>query len=121
MLTKNFGVTRHDRVVFYDYDEITLMSKPVFKKIPESKTYEEEMASEPWYYVGPNDVFPEEFQYFMLPSKHMKETFNAHYQKLLDAEYWESIQENIKKYGVMDYYPYGSEKRMCEIYGENNE
>ena len=121
MLTKNFGVTRHDRVVFYDYDEITLMSKPVFKKIPESKTYEEEMASEPWYYVGPNDVFPEEFQYFMLPSKHMKETFNAHYQKLLDAEYWGSIQENIKKNGVMDYYPYGSEKRMCEIYGENNE
>jgi len=44
-----------------------------------------------------------------------------HYQKLLDAEYWESIQENIKKNGVMDYYPYGSEKRMCEIYGENNE
>jgi len=121
MLTKNFGVTRHDRVVFYDYDEITLMSTPVFKKIPESKTYEEEMASEPWYYVGPNDVFPEEFKYFMLPSKHMKETFNTHYQKLLDAEYWESIQENIKKYGVMDYYPYGSEKRMCEIYGESNE
>lgn len=121
MLTKNFGVTRQNRVVFYDYDEITLMSTPVFKKIPKSRTYEEEMASEPWYYVGPNDVFPEEFQYFMLPSKHMKETFNSRYQKLLDAEYWGSIQENIKKNGVMDYYPYGSEKRMCEIYGENNE
>jgi isocitrate dehydrogenase kinase/phosphatase len=121
MLTKNFGVTRNNRVVFYDYDEITLMSTPVFKKIPKSRTYEEEMASEPWYYVGPNDVFPEEFQYFMLPSKHMKETFNTHYQKLLDAEYWGSIQENIKKNGVMDYYPYGSEKRMCEIYGEYNE
>ena len=121
MLTKNFGVTHQNRVVFYDYDEITLMSTPVFKKIPKSRTYEEEMASEPWYYVGPNDVFPEEFQYFMLPSKHMKETFNSRYQKLLDAEYWGSIQENIKKNGVMDYYPYGSEKRMCEIYGENNE
>ena len=121
MLTKNFGVTRQNRVVFYDYDEITLMSTPVFKKIPKSRTYEEEMASEPWYYVGPNDVFPEEFQYFMLPSKHMKETFNSRYQKLLDAEHWGSIQENIKKNGVMDYYPYGSEKRMFEIYGENNE
>ena len=51
----------------------------------------------------------------------MKETFNSRYQKLLDAEYWGSIQENIKKNGVMDYYPYGSEKRMFEIYGENNE
>ena len=121
MLTKNFGVTRHDRVVFYDYDEITLMSTPAFKKIPKSRTYEEEMSSEPWYYVGPNDVFPEEFKYFMFPTEHMKKTFNARYRKLLDAEYWESIQENIKKNGVMDYYPYGSEKRMCEIYGEGNE
>ena len=121
MLTKNFGVTRQNRVVFYDYDEITLMSKPVFRKIPKSRTYEEEMASEPWYHVGQNDVFPEEFKYFMLPNKFMKETFNKHYKKLLDAKYWTSIQEKIQKNGVMDYYPYGTEKRMCEIYGENND
>ena len=47
--------------------------------------------------------------------------WDAQYQKLLDAGYWESIQENILTNGVMDYYPYGSEKRMCVIYGENNE
>tara|TARA_B110000008_G_scaffold62787_1_gene62795 strand:+ start:89 stop:1882 length:1794 start_codon:yes stop_codon:yes gene_type:complete len=116
MLTKNFGVTRQNRVVFYDYDEITLMSTPIFKKIPKAKTYEQEMASEPWYYVGQNDVFPEEFKYFMLPNPYMKEVFNKKYKKLLDADYWVSIQEKIKHNGVMDYYPYGSEKRMCEIY-----
>ncbi|MDC0596411.1 bifunctional isocitrate dehydrogenase kinase/phosphatase [Candidatus Pseudothioglobus singularis] len=116
MLTKNFGVTRQNRVVFYDYDEITLMSTPIFKKIPKAKTYEQEMASEPWYYVGQNDVFPEEFKYFMLPNPYMKEVFNKKYKKLLDADYWVSIQEKIKQNGVMDYYPYGSEKRMCEIY-----
>ncbi|MDA7578866.1 bifunctional isocitrate dehydrogenase kinase/phosphatase [bacterium] len=116
MLTKNFGVTRQNRVVFYDYDEITLMSTPIFKKIPKAKTYEQEMASEPWYYVGQNDVFPEEFKYFMLPNRYMKEVFNKKYKKLLDADYWVSIQEKIKHNGVMDYYPYGSEKRMCEIY-----
>tara|TARA_B100000959_G_scaffold95352_1_gene101187 strand:+ start:12379 stop:14172 length:1794 start_codon:yes stop_codon:yes gene_type:complete len=119
MLTKNFGVTRQNRVVFYDYDEITLMSTPIFKKIPEAKTYEQEMASEPWYYVGQNDVFPEEFKYFMLPNPYMKEVFNKNYKKLLDADYWVSIQEKIKQNGVMDYYPYGSEKRMCEIYKDN--
>ena len=119
MLTKNFGVTRQNRVVFYDYDEITLMSTPIFKKIPEAKTYEQEMASEPWYYVGQNDVFPEEFKYFMLPNPYMKEVFNKKYKKLLDADYWVSIQEKIKQNGVMDYYPYGSEKRMCEIYKDN--
>ena len=119
MLTKNFGVTRQNRVVFYDYDEITLMSTPIFKKIPKAKTYEQEMASEPWYYVGQNDVFPEEFKYFMLPNPYMKELFNKKYKKLLDADYWVSIQEKIKQNGVMDYYPYGSEKRMCEIYKDN--
>mgnify|MGYP001369652273 FL=1 len=119
MLTKNFGVTRQNRVVFYDYDEITLMSTPIFKKIPKAKTYEQEMASEPWYYVGQNDVFPEEFKYFMLPNPYMKEVFNKKYKKLLDADYWVSIQEKIKQNGVMDYYPYGSEKRMCEIYKDN--
>ena len=51
----------------------------------------------------------------------MKETFNKHYKKLLDAKYWVSIQAKIQKNGVMDYYPYGTEKRMCEIYGENND
>jgi len=119
MLTKNFGVTRQNRVVFYDYDEITLMSTPIFKKIPKAKTYEQEMASEPWYYVGQNDVFPEEFKYFMLPNPYMKEVFNKKYKKLLDADYWVSIQEKIEQNGVIDYYPYGSEKRMCEIYKDN--
>ena len=119
MLTKNFGVTRQNRVVFYDYDEITLMSTPIFKKIPEAKTYEQEMASEPWYYVGQNDVFPEEFKYFMLPNPYMKEVFNKKYKKLLNADYWVSIQEKIKQNGVIDYYPYGSEKRMCKIYKDS--
>ena len=118
MLTKNFGVTRQNRVVFYDYDEITLMSTPVFRKIPKAKTYEQEMASEPWYYVGQNDVFPEEFRYFMFPNTFMKEAFNKRFKKLLDADYWVSIQEKIKENGVMDYYPYGSETRMCKIYKE---
>ena len=118
MLTKNFGVTRQNRVVFYDYDEITLMSTPIFKKIPKAKTYEQEMASEPWYYVGQNDVFPEEFKYFILPDPYMKEVFNKKFKKLLDADYWVSVQEKIKQNGVMDYYPYGLDKRMCEIYPE---
>jgi isocitrate dehydrogenase kinase/phosphatase len=57
----------------------------------------------------------------MLPNPYMKEVFNRNYKKLLDANYWISIQEKIKNNGVMDYYPYGSEKRMSEIYGETND
>ncbi|WP_421297985.1 isocitrate dehydrogenase kinase/phosphatase-domain containing protein, partial [Aeromonas sp. 700722] len=34
MLFKNFGVTRHGRVVFYDYDEICYMTECNFRQIP---------------------------------------------------------------------------------------
>lgn len=62
MLFKNFGVTRHGRVVFYDYDEICYMTEVNFRDIPTPRYPEDELASEPWYSVAPNDVFPEEFR-----------------------------------------------------------
>ena len=74
------------------------------------------MASEPWYYVGPDDVFPEEFKFFMFTQKESKQIFSKSYSKLLDANYWKSVQENIKNGDVIDYYPYPQERRMCEIY-----
>ncbi|MEL7159738.1 MAG: bifunctional isocitrate dehydrogenase kinase/phosphatase, partial [Bacteroidota bacterium] len=66
LLLKNFGVTRVHRVVFYDYDEIELVTDCNFRHIPEARTYEQEMASQPWYYVGPKDIFPEEFPGFLM-------------------------------------------------------
>ena len=65
MLLKNFGVTRHDRVVFYDYDELSLLSECSFRKIPQARSHYEELSDEPWFTVGENDIFPEEFQYFL--------------------------------------------------------
>ncbi|MBU0699487.1 MAG: bifunctional isocitrate dehydrogenase kinase/phosphatase, partial [Proteobacteria bacterium] len=65
MLLKNFGVTRHGRVVFYDYDELCLLSGCNFRKMPRTRSYEEELSAEPWFAVGENDVFPEEFRNFL--------------------------------------------------------
>lgn len=56
MLFKNFGVTRHGRVVFYDYDEICYMTEVNFRDIPLPRYPEDELASEPWYSVSPGDV-----------------------------------------------------------------
>ncbi len=53
MLFKNFGVTRHGRVVFYDYDEICYMTEVNFRDIPPPRYPEDELASEPWYSVSP--------------------------------------------------------------------
>ncbi|MDT1883838.1 bifunctional isocitrate dehydrogenase kinase/phosphatase, partial [Acinetobacter baumannii] len=65
MLFKNFGVTRHGRVVFYDYDEICYMTEVNFREIPPPRYPEDELASEPWYSVSPGDVFPEEFRHWL--------------------------------------------------------
>jgi isocitrate dehydrogenase kinase/phosphatase len=66
MLFKNFGVTRHGRVVFYDYDEICYMTECNFRQIPPPRYPEDEWSAEPWYSVAPNDIFPEEFATFLL-------------------------------------------------------
>ena len=34
MLWKNFGVTRHGKVVFYDYDEIEYVTDCNFRRVP---------------------------------------------------------------------------------------
>ena len=66
MLWKNFGVTRHGKVVFYDYDEIEYLTDCNFRRCPTPRNEEEEMSGEVWYHVGPHDVFPETFGPFLL-------------------------------------------------------
>jgi isocitrate dehydrogenase kinase/phosphatase len=48
----------------------------------------------------------------LIADKNKKNIFDKKFSKLLDAQYWCSVQENIKKYGVGDYYPYRNRKRM---------
>ncbi len=106
MLLKNFGVTRHGRVVFYDYDEISYLTEVNFRKIPEPQTYEQEMASEPWYNIAPEDVFPEEFATFLFPSAKIRQEFAKMHGDLFEASYWIELQERIKAGQVMEFFPY---------------
>ena len=85
MLYKNFGVTRHGRVVFYDYDEIEYLTDCNFRDIPQPRNEEDEMSAEPWYPVGKHDVFPEEFGTFLLGNPKIREYFMQHHADLLDA------------------------------------
>ena len=106
MLLKNFGVTRHGRVVFYDYDEISYLTEVHFRHIPEAMYPEQEMASEPWYSVGPNDVFPEEFPVFLFADINHRRLFSKMHGELFDADYWIGLQERIKDGQVLDVFPY---------------
>ena len=106
MLLKNFGVTRHGRVVFYDYDEISFLTEVNFRHIPPPRYEEDEMSSEPWYSVGPNDVFPEEFPRFLFVDLSQRRLFSTLHGELYDADYWKSLQEAIRAGKVIDVFPY---------------
>lgn len=112
LLYKNFGVTRLNRVVFYDYDEIVYLTECNFRKIPEPKHPEQLMASEPWYSVAPNDVFPEEFERFLLNNNKVRERFMHYHADLLDADFWISKQKNIEKGVFEDVFPYPDKFRF---------
>ena len=113
MLWKNFGVTRHGKVVFYDYDEIEYLTDCNFRKVPTPRNEEEEMSGEVWYTVGPKDVFPETFAPFLLGNDAVKEVFLAHHADLLDAAFWQGHKERIKAGYVHDVFPYEAAKRFC--------
>lgn len=106
MLLKNFGVTRHGRVVFYDYDEICFLTEANFRRIPPPRTPEDEMASEPWYSIGPLDVFPEEFPPFLFADLQQRRLFASLHGELYDADYWKALQAAIRAGKVIDVFPY---------------
>lgn len=119
MLLKNFGVTRHGRVIFYDYDEITYMNEVNFRTIPEPKTEEQIYSAEPWYSVAPEDVFPEELATFALSNKKYREAFKEIHADLLHAEYWKNTQENLKNKIYGDVFPYTDDFRFCNIFDDS--
>ena len=112
MLWKNFGVMRHGKVVFYDYDEIEYITDCHFRRVPEPRNEEEEMSGEVWYTVGPKDVFPETFGPFLLGNARVREVFMKHHADLLDASFWQEHKERIVAGHVHDVFPYEASKRF---------
>ncbi|WP_413615232.1 bifunctional isocitrate dehydrogenase kinase/phosphatase [Halomonas cupida] len=113
MLLKNFGVTRHGRVIFYDYDEVCYLTECNFRHIPEPLYPEQELADEPWYSVGPNDIFPEEFGPFLFADIRLRKLFYELHPELLDADYWKGLQDAITHGQVIDVYPYRNKQRFA--------
>jgi isocitrate dehydrogenase kinase/phosphatase len=117
MLWKNFGITRHGKVVFYDYDEIEYITDCKFRKVPTPRNEEEEMSGEIWYSVGPKDVFPETFEPFLLGNDAVRAVFMKHHADLLDAAFWQRHQARIQQGHVFDVFPYDQQKRFVVMHG----
>ena len=116
MLLKNFGVTRQNRVVFYDYDEIAKMTDINIRRQPAPRSIDEEMAGEPWFHIGENDFFPEQFERFVANHPRAGERFVARHGELLEAAYWRQVQHDIRDNKRRDVFPYHLEKRFCHRY-----
>jgi isocitrate dehydrogenase kinase/phosphatase len=112
LLLKNFGVTRHGRVIFYDYDELAPLTECRFRRIPLARSIDDELVAEPWYSVGESDVFPEEFAPFMVPAGPLRDAFLDAHGDLLDAEWWCAVQERVSAGELVDTFPYPAERRF---------
>jgi isocitrate dehydrogenase kinase/phosphatase len=115
MLWRNFGVTRHGRVVFYDYDEIEYLTDVNFRRIPEPPNPEAELGAEPWYAIAREDVFPEEFASFLLADPRIDEAFRRHHAELLEPEFWQECQRRIEAGEVVDFFPYPQSIRFGDV------
>jgi isocitrate dehydrogenase kinase/phosphatase len=112
MLLKNFGVTRHGRIVFYDYDELAVLTECRFREVPRARYDEEETSGEPWFFVGEHDVFPEEFLPFLGLQGEPREAFLARHSDLLGVDFWVGMQEEHRAGRIPDIFPYPPERRF---------
>ncbi len=106
LLLKNFGVTRHGRVIFYDYDELCLVTECNFRRMPEANDDIDEMRPGAWFYVGPHDVFPEQFVEFLGFSATAREAFLKYHGDLLTPEYWTRLKARLAAGEVLEVLPY---------------
>lgn len=112
LLTKNFGVTRHGRVVFYDYDELCFLTDCHFRKLPEARTPEDEIAAEPWFSVREYDIFPEEFLQFLSFPEPALAALLQHHREIFGADFWRAIQRQIRAGEIPEVFPYREERRL---------
>jgi isocitrate dehydrogenase kinase/phosphatase len=112
LLTKNFGLTRRGRVVFYDYDELCFLTDCNFRELPQPRTYEEELAAEPWFTVRNNDMFPEEFLNFLAFPKSAREVLLDRHGELFRPEFWRGIQQKLRAGELPEIFPYSQERRL---------
>ena len=118
LLYKNFGVTRYGRVAFYDYDEIEYLTDCQIRKVPDARDEGDEMASEPWYRIGPKDIFPETYKTFLLGNDHIRKLLLKHHADLFEPSMWQSYKDRLLAGEIPDFIEYDQALRLKNIYPE---
>lgn len=112
LFLKNFGVTRHGRVVFYDYDELQLLTTCRFRRMPPPRNDGDEFSAEPWFSVQEHDVFPEQFPAFLGLRPELKAAFMQRHADLFDIAFWRAMQEQHLAGQTLNIYPYQQRHRL---------
>ena len=112
MLLKNFGITRSGRVVFYDYDEITELTRCKFREMPDTDNPADEMSATPWFGVGDDDVFPEEFTRFLGLREELRDVFDYHHSDLFGVRFWQRAQDRVRRGETIEIFPYERTRRL---------
>ncbi|UCF66553.1 MAG: bifunctional isocitrate dehydrogenase kinase/phosphatase [Acidobacteriota bacterium] len=114
LLLKNFGVTRHARVIFYDYDELCFVTDCHFRELPPARHAEDEMRGEAWFFVDERDVFPEEFASFVgLPEELVRTLRDAH-GEIFTGAFWREMQARHQESSFIPIFAY---PEACRIRG----
>ncbi|AWL12889.1 Isocitrate dehydrogenase kinase/phosphatase [Saliniradius amylolyticus] len=117
MLHKNFGITRHGKVIFYDYDEICYMNERRFQRLPQSDDpYALDTLS-----VAPDDVFPEQFRHFIVGKKPLKDELMRLHPELTDPDWWQQVQKEVSNGLIKDVSPYPKHKRFALKFGHKEQ
>lgn len=116
LLYKNFGVTRYGRVAFYDYDEIEYLTDCEIRRVPPPRDEEDEMASEPWYRIGPKDIFPETYKAFLLGNDRIRELLLKHHADLFEPSMWQSYKDRLLAGEIPDFIEYDQSLRLKHIF-----
>ena len=116
LLYKNFGVTRYGRVAFYDYDEIEYLTDCEIREVPAPRNEDDEMASEPWYRIGPKDIFPETYKTFLLGNDQIRDLLLKHHPDLFEPTMWQSYKNRLLAGEIPDFIEYDQTLRLKNIF-----
>ena len=112
LLPKNFGVTRHGRVVCYDYDELSFLTDFTFRSLPQPRIEEDEYEDGAWFGVGPRDLFPEEFSRFLGLSPALRRVLAEAHGDLYEVRFWKEMQARVDGGEIIDIFPYAPSRRL---------
>jgi isocitrate dehydrogenase kinase/phosphatase len=112
LLTKNYGVTRHSRVVCYDYDELSFLTDFTFRAIPPTPFDEDEYADESWFGVGGRDVFPQEIRRFIGLPADLLAVLDHDHGELYEVDFWHDMQARVASGEIFDIFPYQPSRRL---------